>query len=310
MVALRAWRRRSPISAPTGVGIFVMRRPAHRTHLAALVALFGAGAANAQVAADLVVRDDAGRNVVLSTPAQRIVSLSPAVTELLFTLGAGPRVVGRTTWCDYPPAARDVPSVGDGLNPNLEAILARRPDLVVLYRSPANTVAATRLARWGIATLVLRQDRFEDLARDARVLGRLTGDGAAGDSVAAAITDALKPSPALALRVAILAWQNPPTAIGGTSYLDELTTLAGAVNVFHDLPTPAGLVSLEAIAARDPDALLVVADSGAHLGPAWRAIRAVRTGHVIVLAGALFGRPSPRVGEAVRELRQLLEVAR
>jgi ABC-type hemin transport system substrate-binding protein len=90
-------RRRLPISAPTGVGVFAMGRRAHRTHLAGLFVLLAAcggrgGEAHAR-------------------PARRIVSLSPAVTELLFAIGAGDRLVGRTTWCDYPPAARQVPSV-------------------------------------------------------------------------------------------------------------------------------------------------------------------------------------------------------
>src|SRR5438552_4007728 len=170
MVALahRA-RRRLPISAPTGVGFFAMRRSAHRTHLAGLLALLaacGGGERGATTRAPL-------------PPARRIVSLSPAVTELLYALGAGDRVVGRTTWCDYPPAVRAVPSVGDGLSPNLEAIVARRPDLVVLYRSALNETAAQRLRALGLATAVLPQDRLEDLAAAAGVLGRLPGRSAA-----------------------------------------------------------------------------------------------------------------------------------
>src|SRR2546429_8308715 len=92
-------------------------------------------------------------------------SLPPAVTELLFALGVGDRVVGRTTWCDYPPPARLVPSVGDGLNPNLEAVAARRPDLVVLYRSPLNETAAAQLGRLGIPAAGLRHDPPEGVGR-------------------------------------------------------------------------------------------------------------------------------------------------
>jgi len=305
-VALRATRRRLPISAPTGVGIFALRRLAY-TNLAACVALCAGTRAPAQ---GLGVTDDAGRSVRLAAPAQRVVSLSPAITELLFALGAGVQVVGRTTWCDYPPAARAVPNVGDGLSPNLESILARHPDLVVLYDSPTNMVATTRLNGLGIAALLLRQDRLVELARDARILGRLTGHADRGDSVAAAISS-VRQAPALGLRIAILAWQNPPTVIGGASYLDELAALAGAENVFHDLASPAAVVSLETIAARDPDALVVFADSGGAgtrpEGLAWQAIRAVRSGRIIVLVGSRFGRPSPRAGEAVVEFRRLLE---
>src|SRR5439155_1309880 len=152
----------------------------------------------------VAVTDDAGRRVTLSAPARRIVSLSPAVTELLFALGAGDWVVGRTTWCDYPPAARAVPSVGDGLNPNLEAVAARRPDLVILYRSALNETAAQQLARLGIAAAVVRQDRLEDLARAAGLVATLTGRGAAGASLARGIDSLLHapapPAPAAARR--------------------------------------------------------------------------------------------------------------
>ncbi len=237
---LRVWRR-LPISAPTGVGIFAMRRLAHRTHLAGFVALVASGArAPAQAGSRLAVTDDAGRRVVLAAPAARIVSLSPAITELLFALGVGPHVVGRTTWCDYPPAALALPSVGDGLNPNLEAVISRRPDLVVLYDSPANTSAADHLAALGVPALLLRQDRLEDLIHDAEVLGRLVGREAAGDSVAAAMARTLKPMPDLGIRVAILVWDNPPTVIGGESYLDELARLAGSPKRFPRPPHPGG----------------------------------------------------------------------
>src|SRR5204862_4196996 len=92
-------------------------------------------------------------------PARRIVSLLPSFTEILFDIGAGDRVVGRTTWCDYPPAVRAVPSVGDGIPPNIEAVAARKPDLVVLYNSGANVTAATQFERIGIQTVLLELNR-------------------------------------------------------------------------------------------------------------------------------------------------------
>src|SRR5881392_3506669 len=123
-----------------------MRRWAHRTHLAGLL-LFAMPACReagrTPPSGDLVVTDDAGRRVALAAPARRIVSLLPSFTELLFAIGAGDRLVGRTTWCDYPPAALAVPSVGEALTPNVEAVAARQPDLVLLYRA-AQTELAVR----------------------------------------------------------------------------------------------------------------------------------------------------------------------
>src|SRR3989442_2189244 len=170
------------------VGGTVERRSPLRTHLAVVVAILAACRGSEHVrppgrVAALTVTDDAGRTVALARPARRVVSLSPTVTELLFALGAGDRLVGRTTWCDYPPAARAVPSVGDGLNPNIEAVSARRPDLVVLYRSTLNETAARQLERLGVAAGVLRQDRLDDVAPRGPLLRRLVGPAAAGDAL-------------------------------------------------------------------------------------------------------------------------------
>src|SRR5213596_2028434 len=297
--------------------LFRMRRWVHRAHLAGLVALAAVAACRreARVARDgaLAVTDDAGRRVELTAPARRIVSLSPAVTELLFALGAGERVVGRTRWCDFPPPARAVPNVGDGLNPNIEAVAARRPDLVVLYRSPLNETAAAQLGRLGIQAAVLRQDRLEDVARAARLLGRLTGRAAAGDSLADSLTRLLETGvPAAHTGLAFVVWDNPPMVIGGGSYLDQLATLAGAANVFHDIGAASATVALETIATRDPDVIAVVSDSAEPRPPAfarrreWRVIRAVRERRFVYVVGSLFGRPGPRAGVAAAELRRLL----
>lgn len=252
------------------------------------------------------------------TVARRIVSLAPSSTELLFAMGAGEQLVGRTTWCRYPPEAARVPDVGDGLNPNVEAIAARRPDLVVLYQSQLTHVAAAQLRRLGIPSVVLRQDRLEDMAHAARVLGPLTGHQAAGDSIAAALDSVLAAGPppgAMPIaRVAFVVWDNPPIVIGGGSYLDQLTTLAGGQNVFHDLAAASATVSLETIVARDPDVILVLSDSGempAYFGRReWRAIRAVREGRFVALPADLFGRPSPTAPAAVAALRRTLKAQR
>lgn len=297
-----------------------MRHPAHRTHLAGLLAALAAatacGGGRPTPPAATTGTDDAGRQVVLALPARRIVSLSPAATELVFALGAGDRLVGRTTWCDYPPAASAVPSVGDGLNPNIEAVAARRPDLVVLYHSPLNETAAAALGRLGIAAAIVKQDRFEDVAHAARLLGRLLGRERAGDSLAAALTRLLaRPAPASGPRVAFVVWDTPPIVIGAGSYLDQLATLAGAVNVFHDIGSAAATVALETIAKRNPDLIVVLRDSAGSAPPAfarrpeWRVIPAVDRRRVVYLTGSLFARPSPRAPEAVVALRRVLAEA-
>jgi ABC-type Fe3+-hydroxamate transport system substrate-binding protein len=261
------------------------------------------------------ITDDAGRAVALARPAQRIVSLSPSFTEILFAIGAGDRVVGRTAWCDYPEAAAAIPSVGDGLPPNVEAVAARRPDLVVMYRSPATETAAQQLEGLGIPTALLRVDVLADAARAARLLGVLTGQGPSGDSVGdaiAAVESARPPATSGAQgrpSVAFIVWDNPIVVIGRGSYLHELAERAGARNAFGDLDVPSAEVSLEALAARKPDALVFLTPPPAPVLAlsSWRVVPAVRERRLIHLVGSVYGRPSPRADQAVAGFRAALD---
>ncbi len=282
-----------------------MRRSLSRTHVAGLALAFVAGGC----------RPSTNRAPEAPPPARRVVSLAPSITELLFALGAGAQLVGRTTYCAYPPAALAVPGVGDGLNPNVEAIAARTPDLVVLYRSPHTETAARQLGSLGIATLVVHHDRLEDIATTARQLGQATGHADAGSAIARQIDSALAapPRPGPHARVAHVVWDNPPIVIGGGSYLDQLTHLAGAGNVFHDIATPSATVSIETIAARDPDWIAVLRETADPSPPdyaqrpEWRVVRAVREGRFLFLPAELFGQPSARAPEAVAYLRRVLD---
>ena len=292
-----------------------MRRWTVRAHLAGLVALAAAACARgerAPAAAGVVVTDDAGRRVTLAAPARRVVSLLPSFTEILFAIGAGERLVGRTAWCDYPPAALAVPSVGDGMPPNVEAVAARRPDLVVLYRSGPNVTAAEQLERLGVQTVLFDLNRLEELGPVARRLGVLTGRTAAGDSLARAMDSLASQPPIPGPRsLVFIVWDNPPIVIGAGSFLDRLAGLAGARTVFHDIATPSAQVSIETIAARNPDFIAVLSDTAATPRyadrPEWRVVPAVRQRRFLFLPGGLFGRPGPRAGEAVRQLRRRLE---
>src|SRR5438105_203900 len=202
-----------------------MRRWIQRTHLAGFVALTITACARGEhfpVRGGIAVTDDAGRRVMLAAPARRIVSLLPSFTELLFAIGAGDRLVGRTTWCDYPPGAVRVPSVGDGIPPNVEAVAARHPDLVVLYRSGPNITAAEQLERLGIKTVLLDLNLLEQLGPAARRLGMLTDRRAAADSLAGAMDSLVSQGPESPTpnpkSLAFIVWDNPPIVIGAGSF--------------------------------------------------------------------------------------------
>ena len=274
--------------------------------LAALVMACGHAATPGHVV------DDAGRTVALERPAERIVSLSPSTTELLFTIGAGDRVVGRTQWCEDPPEALTLPSVGDGLDPNLELILALRPDLVVFYQSGSNASAIERLDALGIATVSARLDRLDDVPRVARMLGRLTGTEARAAAVSESLDVQLEalstPRPMTVPRVVLLAWDAPPIVIGAGSFLSELIRLAGGENVFDDLPQPSAPVGIEAIVSRQPDLVLLVGDEEPDFlrRPEWQVVQAIREGRFAVASGTQFSWPSLRSLAAVRQLREML----
>lgn len=260
-----------------------------------------------------VVTDDFGDTVRLGAPASRIVSLNPVTTELLFALGAGERLVGRTRWDLYPVAAREVPDLGDGMGPNVEAVLGQRPDLVVLYATPSNRAAAQQLRRAGVTTVSMRTDRVADLARVTPILAGLVGDSARGalvlDTVAASLAAVRARADTSAGPVAFWhIWDAPLMTIGGGSFLSELLTAAGVRNAFGDAPSPSPQVSLEEVARRDPDVILAgpLAAARIRAHPNWATLRAVRTGRVLVVDTTLVGRPGVRMGEAARHLRALI----
>ena len=216
-------------------------------------------------------------------------------------------MVGRTKWCDWPAEAAKVTDLGDGLSPNIEAILGVRPDLVVLYRSVTNAVAAARLREIGVPTIQLRTDSFDDLSRNAGVLGQALGRTDSANSVSATLRRGLEEldrrSDTTGPRVLILAWDQPPMTIGRGSFQDELVSRAGGRNIFADVVEPSAPVSLEAIAERRPDAVMVSSVSPAFVSrPEWQVIRAVRERRLVVMQGSEFSRPSPRAPEAIRRL--------
>jgi iron complex transport system substrate-binding protein len=281
-----------------------------RASVALLSSLLGAGACRTAppTAASLTLVDDAGDTLALAGPAHRVVSLIPAATELLFAIGADSSVVGRTRYCDYPPAARSVPDLGDGIKPSIEAILARHPDLVVLYHSGQNAAIAGRLRELGIPAIRINTDALSDVPRVARILGRLTGHQREADSVISvfdtALAHASRPVPAHPPRVLLLVWEQPPMTIGRGSFLSELLERAGGQNLFADVTASSGVVSIEAVAARNPDLIFTTAEGTSAFAsrPEWQVVPAVREHRFLRVSGSEFNRPSPRAPAAIRKL--------
>ncbi|WP_419937614.1 ABC transporter substrate-binding protein [Candidatus Palauibacter sp.] len=293
-------------------------KPDNRAPSLAVLAVALATACGAPDSGSADRGDAPGRDVAVRSEPRRIVSLIPAVTEILFDLGAGDRLVGRTRWGIHPPPARRIPDVGDGIRPSLEAVLAREPDLVVLYDGETNRESRDRLRRLGVATLALRHDTLEDLRRNILRLGELVGCPDGGTALAdrivrglAAVSRATEGRPRV--RVYYDAWAEPPMTIGRGSFINSLLTIAGGVNVFGDLAPAAPRVSIEAIIDRDPERILVsVARAALHRPPdlgtrhGWERIPAVAAGRISTLDRDVVSRLGPRVPEAARSIAEAL----
>jgi ABC-type Fe3+-hydroxamate transport system substrate-binding protein len=199
------------------------------------------------------------------------------------------------------------------LRPNVEGVLAARPDLVLLYASDDNREAARRFRTAGVATAAYRVDRIADFRRVAIALGALTGDSVSAratvDSVGATIArvraaTASLPRPTVFWPL----YDQPLLATGGGSFLNELIDVAGGRNVYGALPEPSPRITVEDLLKRDPEIILVSPDSRARYlsDPRWRGLRAVREGRVLAVDTMLVFRPGPRLGEAARSVAELL----
>ena len=292
--------------------------------LAALAGAAGGGAPTASAApaagADTIrIPDDRGDTLVLPGPARRVVSLIPAATELVFAVGSGDRLVGRTRYGTHPPAAREVPSVGEGIRPSVESVVARRPDAVLVYAGQTNSATFRRFEELGVPVLAMEHNTIPQLMRNIRRLGLLTGRESAADSLAAAIRSRLAAVAGVVrgrrrVRVYYDLWPDPPRTVGAGSYLDSLISVAGGRNVFGDLEGPSPLVSLETVVERRPDVVVVPRGAGGERvppgeRPGWGKLRAVKAGDVVAVDAGLMDRLGPRLGEAAAHLAAALHPA-
>jgi iron complex transport system substrate-binding protein len=248
---------------------------------------------------------------------QRIVSLTPALTEILFAVGAGDRVVGVTQYCDFPPEAKAKAKVGGYVNPSVESVLALKPDLVLVNPGPGNRDAALAMRRAGLRLEVVPAETLEESLAAIEGVARLAGVEATGRDLAASVRarlDAVTKRVLGAPRVRTLfcVQTDPIIAAGRDTLPSQLLELAGGSNVVAAARYPR--LDVEAVAAAMPELILQarmdLANGAAHEEDAfwkrWPAIPAVARGRVVVLPDDLTLRPGPRVADAAEELAEIL----
>lgn len=253
-------------------------------------------------ATEIRMVDASGATLVLLGPARRIVSLVPSATETLRAMGAGALLVGRTDF-DTQEWARPLPSVGGGIEPNLEAIVALEPDLVVRFAGEQDPRTPARLDALGVPFMDVRPDRIEDIYGTARLLGEATGRGAAADSLITSIRAGLdavssRVSALPRLRVAYVLGGTPPWVAGPGTYIDEVISLLGGDNAFADLGALYASVSPEELRTREIDVVLLSTrgDYDRSLTPDAR----------IELVGDALEIPGPGVVEAALQVGSLM----
>ncbi|HEV8343534.1 MAG TPA: cobalamin-binding protein [Candidatus Binatia bacterium] len=260
----------------------------------------------------------ANESQALATKAipMRIVSLAPSVTETLFALGFGNRVVGVTTYCDYPVAALRLPKIGGFTNPSLEAIVAQRPDLVIGVNDSSHPVKAREMERLGIKVALIAVTNVNEILNSIKSVARLLGSPKAGERLVQKITlqfDEVKKRVAPAPRRATLlvVGLRPLVAVGGKNFIDELITLAGGENIAGNAAQPWLNLPDEYVVAKAPQ-VIIEAGMGSERGQIARhwgdlkSIPAVKEHRVYAYPSDKILRPGPRIGEGLEEIARLV----
>jgi iron complex transport system substrate-binding protein len=270
--------------------------------------------------ADVLVRDDEGAVVHLPAPARRVVSLAPHITEDLFAIGAGDRLVGTVEFSNYPEAAKKVARVGGYAQADLEAIAALKPDLVVAWQTGNAPAQVDKLRALSIPVYVTESSRIEDVAATLERLGELTGTAPAAKAAAAAFRGRLaalrnRYGGRPAVRTFYQVWHEPLMTVGGRQIISDVIRLCGGENVFGQLETMAPTVSEEAVIAADPEA--IVASGMDEARPEWlerwrrwQSMTAVARGNLFFIPPDLIQRHTPRLLDGAEMLCKYLETAR
>lgn len=271
------------------------------------------------VAAVSVV-DDTGRSVQLERPAQRIISLAPHITEMLYDAGAGERVVAAVSYSDHPPAARELPRVGSYNRFDIERILAHDPDLVVGWQSGNPDESLERLRQLGLPLYITEPRSLESIASNLERLGRLAGTAETAAAAAQRFRqryDRLRErySGREPLTVFYEIWSDPLMTVNGEHLISAVVRACGGRNVFADLPTIAPRISVEAVLQRNPE--VIIASGMDDERPEWlddwkrwSDLAAVERGNLFFIDPDLLQRHTVRVLDGMERMCHALEEAR
>lgn len=264
--------------------------------------------------AEIRLTDDMGNDVLLEQPAERIVTLIPHATELMFDIGAGDRVVATVEYSNYPEAARQIDRVGNYNTLNTEAIIALEPDLLIAFTDAPNLGDVSRLKELGLTVYHSDPQSFSDIAATLRDFGRMTGMETSAEQAAGgfeAQIEKLESSyrEAGTLSVFYEVWPDPIYTLNGESFISDIIELCGGENVFADLPALSPQVSLEAIFEKDPQVIVTsppADNSGSHWYK-WPQLQAVENDALVFIDPDHIHRPTPSLLTGATQLCKELD---
>jgi iron complex transport system substrate-binding protein len=274
--------------------------------------------------ATISVTDDSGATVTLQRPAQRIVSLAPHATELLFAAGGGARIVGTVAYSDYPPPARDIPHVGDNRSLDLERIAALKPDLVVVWRHGNAQKQTDRLRALGLPLFYSEPRKLESIPENLEKLGKLMDTGPVATRAAADFrqqVETLRKTYANRPPVTVFyqVWQQPLMTLNGQHMVSDMLALCGGRNLFGSEPPLVPTVSVEAVVAGNPEAMMTAGIGATRpdkpladfsMWEKWKSVTAVARNNLFIIDGDLVNRAGPRVVQGAAEICKDLDIAR
>ncbi len=268
----------------------------------------------------ITVTDDLGRKITIDKLPQRIVSLAPSNTEILFALGLENRIVGVTSYCNYPDAARKKPKIGGFYPPDIERVIAQKPDLVLAAKIHDKTVLP-RLEKLGLTVLVLAPKTLDEILNNITLIGKISGKSQEANllvtnlsqRIKAITTKTEKLPPEQYPRVLYVVWHDPIWTMGGDNFQDDVIRKAGGKNIFATDFPEWRIVSLEEVLTRNPQ-IIIVSGMGATRELIFSSIKneprlatteAITKGRIYEIEGDLIERPGPRIVDALEQLAKL-----
>ncbi len=267
----------------------------------------------------LVVEDVLNREVRLSKPAKRVITLAPHLTEIVFHLSAGDKIVGTIVPADFPEAAKKIPIVGDFQSLNIEKIIQFKPDLIIAWASGGQRISLEKLADFGLTVYYSEAKTFADIAHEMMMIGHLLGIDEAAVTQSNALLNQMNQ---LKKNYADMPKKTVFYQIGHDSlytvnaehFIGKMLDLCGGENVFGDALMPIPQVSMEAVIESNPSVIIYAESETSEANPSyyqrfWQKypfLAAVKNDHVLPISTSLLSRPGPRLLEGVQKLCELL----